>query len=282
VPGGPPPRAITEIALLCEGFAFAEAPRWGRGRLWVADARQDRVVTVSEAGEVEEVCRVEAPLGLGFLPDGDLLISSRSGKLFRFGAEVHLHADLRGFGQSLNDMVVGPGGQTYVACHGAGRHRERPGWVLHVSPDGATVRAATATLRGPNGMAVTPDGAALIVNETFGHRVWRYRIEGDGSLTGPTVFADLPARTPDGLCLDAEGAAWIGSFETGEFLRVLDGGPVTDRIDVAPEWAVAPMLGGPDRRTLFLVVTTGGPLDGRERRSEVRTARAPAAGAGWP
>src|SRR5439155_20501935 len=75
----------------------------------------------------------------------------------------------------------------------------------------------------------------------------------DGRLGNRCVWAALTDRYPDGLCLDAEGAVWVASYLTSEFLRVREGGETVERIEL-PEgrWALAPALGGADGRTLYL------------------------------
>ena len=127
------------------------------------------------------------------------------------------------------------------------------GSIALVTPDGeARVVATEFSL--PNGLVITPDRSTLLAGDSDAGRVLAFTIEDDGGLANRRVFADLPGRKPDGLCLDAEGAVWVGCYDTGEFLRVRDGGEVLDRIAVSPGWAVAPALGGPDGRTLYLVI----------------------------
>jgi sugar lactone lactonase YvrE len=115
--------------------------------------------------------------------------------------------------------------------------------------------------------------------------VLAYPIEPDGALADQRVFADLGEhRRPDGLCLDQQGAVWVGSSYTGEFLRVLDGGEITHRIQTPGRWAVAPALGGADRRTLYLVVdeTTPEALGRGESAGRIEFVRVEVPGAGWP
>src|SRR6185369_4685860 len=86
-----------------------------------------------------------------------------------------------------------------------------------VSPDGAA-RVVANDLAIPNGMVVSADGSTLIASETFGGRLVAFTIGPEGDLSQPRVFAELGDRHPDGLCLDAEGAVWVGCYDTGEFL----------------------------------------------------------------
>ena len=123
-----------------------------------------------------------------------------------------------------------------------------------VDPAGA-VRIVATGLALPNGLAFLPDGSTLVVSETNGSRILAFPTEADGSLGAPSVFADLGEhRHPDGLCVDVEGGVWVGCYDTGEFLRFVAGGTVTHRIAIDRGWAIAPALGGPDGRTLSMVV----------------------------
>ena len=159
--------------------------------------------------------------------------------------------DLGHLAWTTNDVVVHDD-RIYVDLYY--RKGERVGAIGLVSPDGET-RVVADDLAMPNGMVVAADGSTLIVSETFGGRLLAFTITPKGDLTDQRVFAELgDGRHPDGLCLDTEGAVWVGCYDTGEFLRVRDGGEVADRVPVSPGWAVAPALGGPDGRTLFLVI----------------------------
>ena len=153
-----------------------------------------------------------------------------------------------------------------------------------VDPNGA-VRIAATGLDVPNGLALLPDGSTLVVSETNGSRILAFPAEADGRLGAPSVFADLGEhRHPDGLCVDVEGGVWVGCYDTGEFLRVVPGGTVTHRVAVDRGWAVAPALGGPDGRTLYMVVdeTTHEGLFNGDSKGSVMRARVEVPGAGSP
>ena len=230
---------------LVDGFGFGEGPRWHDGRLWFTD-NPAGAVKVVEGDRVEVVAEVPQPSGLGWLPDGTMVVSALGAPTVTIGGVPH---DLGDFGWTTNDMVV-HGEWIYVDVYqhdatGTG------GAIALVTHDGQA-RLVAEDLAVPNGLVVTPDGSTLIVSETWGERLTAFDIGPDGDLTDRRVFAELgEGRHPDGLCLDAEGAAWVGCYDTHEFLRVRDGGEVTHRIPVTGGWAVAPALGG---TTVFLVV----------------------------
>ncbi len=291
--------------LVYSDLAFGESPRWHDGRLWLSDIFGKRVVAVDPDGTAEEICQVEQhPSGLGWLPDGRLLVvSMMDRKLLRLEPDGLVeHADLSNVCPgNCNDMVVDGRGNAYVGNTGYPYgYRGQPVPIrrstslVHVTPDG-DVRAQSGTLMFPNGCAIAADGRTLVVAQSHAGRLTAYDIEDDGSLTGERVFAALPARrdNPDGLCLDAEGAIWMADSHHCCAVRVLDGGQITHIVDTAPAECVACVLGGPDRRTLFLVLAPPRDAPGSEqlvlggppataRGSRVEALGVDVPGAGWP
>src|SRR5262249_7628699 len=199
-----------ELHTLLTGLVFGETPRWHDDRLWFSDMSVGEVLTVDLAGRREVVAQVPT-LGSGFLPDGRLLIVSiRDGLLLRRGPDGALvtHADLTGLERHpWNDLVVDGRGNAYVNNIGfefpGGEFH--PGIVALVTPDGAT-RQVGEGLAFPNGMAVTPDNATLIVAESYGDRLSAFDIAADGSLSNQRTWASLGGGHPDGICLDAHRA----------------------------------------------------------------------------
>jgi sugar lactone lactonase YvrE len=137
----------------------------------------------------------------------------------------------------------------------------------------------------PNGMAITPDGLTLIVAETFAHRLTAFDIDPEsGTLSNRRIFADLIDKMPDGICMDAEGAIWLASSETSEFLRVHEGGEITHRIDTGGRFATACVTGGSDRKSLYLVTAHMTPelFAARQTTARVELAQLDVAGQGNP
>lgn len=245
--------------VLLGGLVFPEGPRWHDGKLWFSDIFAAKVMTVDPAGRSQEIVSVpELPSGLGFLPDGRLLIvSMRNRLLLRLDSDgLHTVADLSPLvSGDLNDMVVDAQGRAYVGNLGfdlLGGAEPRPANLVLVTPDGKA-RVVADDLQFPNGAVISPDGKTLIVAETFANRLTAFTVAPDGSLSQRRVFAELGERTPDGICLDAGGAVWVSSFGTDEFVRITEEGTVTHRVPVSGKRAVACMLGGEGRRTLFLL-----------------------------
>jgi sugar lactone lactonase YvrE len=284
------------VETLTTGIAFGESPRWGSdARLWFADWGAGEIAAV-DPGTGSSQVMVELPsssfeaICFDWLPDGRLVIaSSREGRLLRVEADGSLatHADLNGIAEApWNEVVVDGRGNAYVNNTGFDFARGQefaPGSIALVTPDGS-VRKVADGLAFPNGMAVTPDNATLICAESYGSRLTAFDIGEDGGLSNRRVWADLGDGAPDGICADAEGAVWYGDVPNRRCVRVLEGGEVIETVELELG-CFACMLGGHDRRTLFLVVREWrGPesmADGA-RAGQILSMPAPAAGAGWP
>jgi sugar lactone lactonase YvrE len=267
---------------LADGFCFGEGPRWFEGLLWLSDMLGEAVHTVTLDGSVTTLeLPGHAPAGLGFRPDGTLLIVSTERRaVLRYDGETITEiADLSGVAPAnLGDMVVDGRGRAYV-----GSQAREGGIIARVDLDDS-VTVVTGDLDFPNGMVITPDGGTLIVAESIGRRLTAYDIDGDGGLSGRRGFADGLDGPPDGIALDEAGGVWTSMTLAHQFERVVAGGAVTDRIDIGDRAAIACMLGGPDRRTLFLVSSSDAYPQrlGGTRRSCVETVRVAMPGAGFP
>lgn len=281
--------------VLIDDIVYPEGIRWFGDRLWFSDILDSRVYAYDPAtGEKTVVVELQdRPSGLGFLPDGRLLIAAMNQRqLLRMDHDgPHVLADLSSSTSIINDMVTDAWGRSYIDAHFVGERQG--GGIVMVGPDGAQ-RIVVDDMQAPNGLAIAPDGRTLLVNDLFAHHILAFAIGEDGSLSDRRVFADLGENAPDGLCLDADGAAWVGLPFAGMFRRILDGGAVTHEIACGGRWGIAPVLGGPDRSTLFLataeVTLEAMPRliqDPRNARQESRgwievVDNPPAPGAGWP
>jgi sugar lactone lactonase YvrE len=281
---------MPELRTVIDGLAFPEGPRWHDGRLYFSDQHARQVLTIDPAGRVEELVRVERqPSGLGWTPDGRLLIVSMiDRRLLRLEAGGGLTevADLSALAAfHCNDMVVSAEGRAYVGSFGfdldAGE-RPRPATIVMVAPDG-TATIAAEDMQFPNGSVITPDGATLIVAETVAGRLTAFTIEPDGRLSNRRVWAQLEGALPDGICLDAEGAVWLACPLSSRCLRVREGGEILEEI-ATERPAFACMLGGDDRRTLYICTSEmGTPTDTLATRpGRIQTRTVDVAGAGLP
>jgi sugar lactone lactonase YvrE len=302
-----------EPRVLIDGLRFGEGPRWYRGRLYFSDMHAGTVHSVGLDGSTTTLAKVaKSPSGLGFDPEGRMLVvSMQDQRVLRSTSAVsgtepvvlEPFADLSGFTSALcNDMVVDAQGRAYVGNFGFGLFDKEPvrsTCLVLVTPDG-TGRVVADELFFPNGMVITPDGKTLIVAETFASRLSAFDIASDGSLEKRRVFAQLQVF-PDGICLDAEGCVWVANpTPAGGFVRIAEGGVVRDQISAqaevdapAPAGAFADgekgragyacMLGGDDRRTLFLLEAfSSRPKDGVVGNARIRCVEVDVPGAGRP
>jgi YD repeat-containing protein len=281
---------MATTSVLVEGIVFGEGPRWRDGRLYFSDMHADRVVAVDPAGRLEAIVDVPGrPSGLGWDAQGRLLIVSMTDRrLLRLEARGLVEvADLSALATGqCNDMVVDAQGRAYIGNFGfdfetgdAPRNAD----LIRVDPDGR-VSVAAKDLQFPNGSVITPDGRTLIVAESMGAQLTAFDVARDGGLSGRRLWAKLPEGVlPDGICLDAENAIWVASPTSREVARVAEGGRVLERIPLE-RMAIACMLGGADRRTLFILTSTS--VQRAEcqasRAGRVETARVAVPGAGLP
>jgi sugar lactone lactonase YvrE len=290
---------MTKARLLASGLYFGEAPRWHDDVLWFSDFFAYAVKTVDLDGRLEvKVNMSDRPSGLGWLLDGRLLIVSMTARsLLRLeGEELVVHADLSDIATfHCNDMVVDAVGRAYVGNFGFDLDTNEINGTLdqvlathegatlaRVDPDGS-IHAAADGLMFPNGTVITPDGRTMIIAESFGRRLTAFDIAADGSLSNRRVWADLGKRVPDGICLDAEGAIWVANPIINECFRVAEGGEILDIIETDNR-CFACMLGGPDRRTLFMLTSQHSlAVEASERRTgNILIADVESPGAGLP
>jgi sugar lactone lactonase YvrE len=277
-----------ETTVLIDGLIFPEGPRWRDNKLWFSDMAAQQVMTVDLKGNVEIIVHVpNQPSGLGWLPDGRLLIVSMGDrKLLRLDPDGLTEvADLYNLASChCNDMVVDSQGRAYIGNFGFELAMDAPfkkAEIILVTPDGEA-RIVAKEMAFPNGSVITQDGKTLIVGETYASRLTAFDIEPDGSLSNRRVWAKLENAVPDGICLDAEDAIWVASPSSSEVLRVKQGGEVTERIKVATQ-AFACMLGGPDRQILFVLTANNVPSELTEGPSgRIETVHVDVPGAGLP
>jgi len=288
---------IGNTTTLVDGLGFPEGPRWHDNKLWFSDFRTGKVMTADLDGNTDVVVQLDdQPSGLGWLPDGSLLIVSMTKqvllKLNKNG--LSLVADLSTLATSTcNDMVVDSRGNAYIGNFGA--PIETPAAqlaeIILVKPDGGA-QVAAKDMVFPNGSVITPDGKTYIVGETYAARLTAFDIQSDGTLANRRIWAQFDdmgvvkdrnvLRTrvlPDGICLDEEGAIWVASpNDRSEVIRAVEGGEILDRITVET-FPYACMLGGEDRKTLFILTSD---LYKSGMVGKIETVRADVPGAGFP
>jgi sugar lactone lactonase YvrE len=270
--------ATSEPKVLMSGITLGESTRWHDGAIWFADWGPGEIVRVGPGGEREVMAHAPAPpLSFDFLPGGDLVVvHSREGRLMRQGAGGAL-ATLAVFGHLAdgpwNEIVVDGRGNAYV----------NGGCIVLVTPDGPVRRVADGGAF-PNGMAVTPDNQTLIMAESHARQLTAFDIAADGGLSHRRIWAALGEHYPDGICIDAEGCVWFADVPNRCCARVREGGEVLERVAL-DRGAFACMLGGPERRTLYIAAAT---WLGMDRMGEMQpdaqllAVDVDVPGAGWP
>jgi sugar lactone lactonase YvrE len=283
---------MPESKVLLSGLGIPESPRWHEGRLWFSNWIDRQVVAVGLDGKPEVMLTRDPdshPMGysIDWLPDGRLLVTGDKLRRQEPDGSMVTHAE-----QPANEIVVDGRGNIYL--NGAdfnfvAGEAPRPGYIKLITPDGE-LRQVAGDIQFPNGMVITPDDRTLIISESFAGRLTAFDIGADGSLSGRRVFAD--GLGPDGICLDAEGAVWV-STAGFSVARIAEGGEVVQRVELAENRApFALMLGGPDRRTLFIMTAEWRAADGHvanldrltngPRTGEILTLQVSVPGAGRP
>lgn len=235
------------VEIFATGIGMGESPRWHEGALWLCDWMAGEVLRFDAEGEREVVARVEGmPFSIDWLPDGRLVVCTPDG--VRVGADLAPYGAL---GRGWNEIVATPTGDVFVNVPGSMPWEDPlPGIATLVRPDGSSLDVA-GDLWFPNGMALTPDGETLVVAESHRRRLTAFTVTATGELTERRVWADLGEGTPDGICLDAEGACWYADVPNQHCRRVAEGGEVLQTVEVG-QGCFSCVLGGEDGRTLFI------------------------------
>jgi sugar lactone lactonase YvrE len=285
-----PPRDLSEPRVLVEGLGIVESGRWHEGRLWFSHWGAEEVLAVDLDGNCEVVAPGRPGLGwaTNWLPDGRLLVTGETLLRCERDGSFVVHADISDVcTRGCSEIVVDGRGNIYVNSiefDFLGGGEPSGGVIALITPDGA-VRQVAGDLAFPNGMVVTPDNATLVVGESFAARLTAFDIADDGSLTNRRTWADNVG--PDGITMDAEGAIWASSAVLEkDCARILEGGEITHRVELERD-CFACMLGGPDRRTLFMMTAEWLGPDKVDEALARRTGRVLATevdvpGVGWP
>lgn len=284
-----------EPRVLLDGLAMPESPRWHDGRLWVSNWGTDDIVTVDLDGNSETITIGAGGPGwaTNWLPDGRMLVTGD--ELVRLepdGSRVR-HGELRAISpHGWSELTVDGRGNAYVNAinfdfanfNEVLASGKALGKIALVTPDGDACEVADE-IAFPNGMVVTPDNRTLIVSESFAGRLTAFDIAEDGTLSNRRPWAE--GVGPDGICLDADGCIWTSTGPmTNDVARVREGGEVLARLEL-DQPCFATMLGGPDRRTLFMLTADWRGSESMDDVIAARTGRvlvvdAPAPGVGWP
>ena len=287
-----------KLQTLMDGLTFGEGPRWHEDKFYFSDFYSHKVYTLDLKGNHEVIVEVpNQPSGLGWMPDGTMLIvSMKDRKLLSFRDKtLEERADLSGLaGFHCNDMVVDSKGNAYIGNFGFNTYEgeEVKSTNLILVRPGEEPCIAADNILFPNGTVITEDEKTLVVGETYAAKLTAFDINDDASLSNRRVWADLTQSiddgnvpVPDGMCLDAEGAIWVASPSTADVIRVKEGGEILERIPVETN-AYACMLGGKDRKTLFICTSNASGVDPdsalREKSGKIEIVEVEVPGVGRP
>ncbi len=289
---------MSDTTTLVDGLYFGEGPRWHDGRLWFSDFYAHAVKSIDESGALRTELELDdQPSGLGWLPDGRLLVVAMKERAVKRldPTGLVLHADISHLTAHLcNDMVVDAQGSAWVGnfgfdldadlqARGIAVLSDHPVTnLVRVDADGS-VHLAARDMHFPNGSVITADGTTLIVAETLASCLTAFTINADKSLTNRRVWAAIPGVAPDGICLDENNRVWVANAIGPEVVLVAEGGEIIERLATSQP-CYACMLGGRDGNTLFALTAAGS--DGRHasaaKTGKIETVRVQAARAGWP
>ena len=289
---------MTDTAILVDGLYFGEGPRWHEGRLWFSDFYAHAIKSIDEAGAMRiELELDDQPSGLGWLPDGRLLVVAMKERAVRRldPDGLVLHADISALTAHLcNDMVVDAQGSAWVGNFGFDLDADLKARGLEVLGDhpvanlvrvdaDGTVHLAARDMHFPNGSVITADGKTLIVAETLAGCLTSFTINDDKSLADRRVWASLEGMGPDGICLNEDNQVWVANALAPEVVLVAEGGEIVQRVATSQP-CYACMLGGEDAKTLFAVTAASSDAEtvSATKTGKIETIRVTAARAGWP
>jgi sugar lactone lactonase YvrE len=279
---------VSDANVLMKGIVFGESPRWHDGRLWLSDWGAGQVLRLDADGSHEVVAAVASfPMCIDFLPDGRLLVvDSARRQLLRQEPDRSLavHADLSGLADKpWNEVVADGRGHAYVNSIGFEFPGEdfAPGLIALATPDGR-VRQVAGDLAFPNGMAITSDGATLLVAESYANRLSAYDIAADGTLDARRTWAETPGDHPDGICLDADGAVWYADVGSKHCVRLREGGQILATVTLDRGAFSCALSSGPDPRLFVVAQNWAGPAGPQDPTGQVVAFPAPAPAAPRP
>jgi sugar lactone lactonase YvrE len=271
------------------GLTFGESVRWHQDRVWFCDWVQGEVVASTPDGQREVMARVDGmPFCIDWLPSGELVITGQPKLLRQREGELETYAELGHITTyPWNEVAVHASGNAYansINFDFATGGEYQPGLIALVRPDG-TAETVADDIAFPNGMAVSPDNATLIVADSYRHQLVAFDIGADGGLSNRRVWAELGEGTPDGICVDAQNAVWYADVPNHRCVRVIEGGEVLEIVEL-DRGCFACALGGPDGTTLFVVAAEWRGMTEPEPVSpgtgQVLTIQVDVPGASWP
>lgn len=250
--------AAADVKVINEKAAFPEGPAFVDGKLHYVEYGAHTILVWDGMNNTQlwksEGCGPSAVLPLG---EGDLVVTCYDNgtiaRVSRAGKTVATYEKDAAGGALVgpNDLAADGKGGSWFTASGPWESGPIVGKVYHLSPDG-TIRMAADDLHYANGIALSPDGKRLYVNESEAGRVISFAVGEDGTLSDRRLFVRVGAvdeasgagAYPDGLKIGPDGNLWIGQYSKGRIVVVDPAGAFVKAVEVpsptAPNLAFAP------------------------------------------
>jgi sugar lactone lactonase YvrE len=224
-----------ERSVLVPGLQFPESPRWWNGELWFVDGPSVKVLRAN--GKLCVHTEIQCPLliGLTATPRGGYLVGDAIGRRIWSVSErgkADLFIDLSGTTPfMINEIMTLADGSLIVSdigfdvLNGAEPKAAR---LIRVAADKSISRTGSAMLFA-NGMVSVGNGSEIFVAETFGQRIWHYRLAESGGLDAGHPIATGCVGI-DGLALAPDSTFWYASHVSGDVVHLDDGGQELSRL----------------------------------------------------
>ena len=287
-----------EVKLVIDGskqepkLVFTEGPAWVNGKLYFSnmyfdesfngDPGRSTLVEMDPSGEYRNIVENKMQTN-GIIPNNENLIvcdmfghriieMNSNGRILRVLADKYNGKSIDG----PNDMVMDSKGGIYFSDpqFTADAEKNQPGRnVYYLKPSGEVIRLLEPDdFAMPNGVALSPDGKTLYINNTYDnedwwnvdsdkdHFIWAYDVKDDGTIENGRKFAELMliegvldrgARSSgaDGMKVDVEGNVYVGTWAG---LQIFDKAGKAVGIIKTPDYPVSLAFGGEDMKTLYI------------------------------
>jgi gluconolactonase len=248
------------VTVLISGYDSPEGPAFDQdGNLFFVNWLSSSIVRLTPDGVVSEFFNTGGiPAGLAFHRDGSLYVADEGDDLhgvLRIADGVAMILVNEYEDQPLNganDLVFDDKGVLYFSDPWRSSAENPVGGFYRRFPDGALERIDHG-LAFPNGVALSADGTAVYLAETYHNRILRYPIAPNGTIGGRENFAVLPGGDgPDGMAFDEAGNLYVAHYGGGKVAVFDRSGEMIDEIPVPGAQVTNVAFGGPDRQTLVI------------------------------
>ena len=240
-----------------------EGPCWDEktNTLYCVSIKDERIYAFdTETGRVTSY-ETDGPVGCVDIDNDGKLLSAEKTGIFktdlktnkkRFVAHVY-----NGDYYRYNDGKLDPKGRLFVGIMGDLSRKPGDGALYRICDDEITVAVENTTIS--NGLGWSPDGKYMYFIDTPTKKVMRYSYDmSDGTMSDPTVFAEISNGSPDGMCVDIDGSIFVAQWGGG-CVSHYDGvsGKKLGEISLPCKNVSCCAVGGKDMDTLFITTAVG-------------------------